>query len=410
MSHASTNWLSLELALEQIQSLAHLTLETELVPLATCCGRVLAEPIDSPIDVPAFANSAMDGYAIRFDDVEQCETLTIIGESFAGTAFNGTVGRGQCVRIMTGAVLPEGADTVVMQENTVVNDNAIRLTDSVRRAEAVRPIGNDIRLGCTVLEKHKLMTSLDIGLLASLGIASVLVYKPLRVAVFSTGDELTVAGEPLKPGHIYDSNRPMLLSMLQQSHYEVVDFGIIPDQKQALRDAFARANHCADIVICSGGVSVGEADYTKQILAEVGQVDFWKIAIKPGKPLAIGRLSNSLFIGLPGNPVSAMVTYLQIAEHALDLMSGLHPEPHLRLPATANEDFRKRPGRLDFQRAFCWVDDRGELRVKPSGNQSSGVLSSFSKSNCFAVLEKERGLVEAGERVMIELLDHRVHS
>ncbi len=408
MSLSSPNWLPLDQALNKLASLIQPVTEKETVSVTECCGRVLAQPVYSPINVPAFANSAMDGYAMRYADIGQVEYFESIGESFAGSPFSGEVEAGQCVRIMTGAVIPRGADTVVMQENTAQMDGKITVVAPVRRGEAVRPVGNDIRQDALVLEQNKRLTPLDVGLLSSLGIATIDVLKNLTVAVMSTGDELTQPASGLIPGHIYDSNRPMLLAMLAQRGYQTIDLGIVPDDKQALRDAFEQADNNADLVLCSGGVSVGEADYTKDVLEEIGQVDFWKIAIKPGKPLAFGRLSKSLFVGLPGNPVSAMVTYLQIAEAALDLMSGQQPISRLRLTAIADEDFRKRPGRLDFQRALCWAGHDGDLRVKPMGNQSSGVLSSFSQSNCFAVLELERGSVFAGEQVTIELFDSRL--
>lgn len=227
-------------------------------------------------------------------------------------------------------------------------------------------------------------------------------FRRLRVAVFSTGDELLGAGETLRPGCIYDSNRPMLTAMLKSLQYDVIDLGKVQDCKDKLRDMFANADSQADVIITTGGVSVGEADYTRVILEELGEIGFWKIAMKPGKPLAFGRLSNSVFFGLPGNPVSAAATFIQVATPALAALSGASPEESVPIPAVAGSRFRKRPGRTDFQRARYWVDESGVLKVKPSGSQSSGVLSTFALSNCFAVLEQQRGNVDEDERVWIQ--------
>ncbi|MDM7860459.1 molybdopterin molybdotransferase MoeA [Alteromonas sp. ASW11-36] len=399
-------WLPLAEALEKMAEVIEPISDVETIAISEAKGRVAALDVASPINVPPFANSAMDGYAIRFADVEHREPLQVIGKSFAGEPFTGKVGPRQCVRIMTGAALPAGVDTVVMQENVSVEGDTIQLTGSVRFKEAVRPVGDDIKQHSTILVAGKKIAPIDIGLLASLGIAQVTVKRQLRVAIFSSGDELTLPGYPLKEGHIYDSNRFALIAMLEALDYDVMDLGIVPDEMDALRSAFAKADESADLVLCSGGVSVGDADYTKDVLAEMGQVEFWKLAIKPGKPLALGRLPNSIFIGLPGNPVSAVVTFIQVAQAALGMLSGELPKQDLALPAVAAERFRKRPGRLDFQRAYCWTDESGQLLVRPAGKQTSGVLSSFTHSNCFACLELERGPVDEGEKVNLLLFDH----
>ncbi len=400
------NWLPLAAALEKMAEVIEPISDTETIAISAAKGRIAAQNVYSPINVPPFANSAMDGYAIRFADVEHDMPLNVVGKSLAGEPFAGEVGAMQCVRIMTGGVLPTGADTVVMQENVSGNGDAIQLTDSVRYQEAVRPVGDDIKKDSTVLVAGKKIAPIDIGLLASLGIAEVVVKRQLTVAIFSSGDELTLPGKPLQEGHIYDSNRFALIAMLAELDYTVVDLGIVPDDLHALRLAFARADESADLVLCSGGVSVGEADYTRDVLAEMGQVEFWKLAIKPGKPLALGRLPNSIFIGLPGNPVSAVVTFVQVAQTALSLLSGQTPQTRMQLSAVAAERFRKRPGRLDFQRAYCWTDASGQLLIRPAGKQTSGVLSSFTQSNCFACLELERGPVAEGEAVKVEMFDH----
>lgn len=403
-SSQSPKWLPLQDALAQIRTLITPIQETQSVNIEHAKAMIAASDVVSPINVPPFDNSAMDGYALRQGDTLENNRFKVVGTSWAGTPFDGEVGINQCVRIMTGAQMPKGADAVVMQENTKAQDETVILIAEVRPSEAVRPKGDDIPEGRVVLAKGEKITAYHIGLLASLGIAQVAVYRPIKLALFSSGDELTLPGQSLKPGHIYDSNRFVLSALMSDWAIEINDLGIIPDDEDALRDAFVKADSENDIVLCSGGVSVGDADYTKSILDELGQVDFWKIAIKPGKPLAFGRLPNSIFIGLPGNPVSAVVTFMQVASPALNTLSGANSVSKLTLHATSAEPFRKRPGRLDFQRAYCWTDEAGKLWVKPSGKQSSGVLSTFTDANCLAVLALERGNIEQGESIPIELL------
>jgi molybdopterin molybdotransferase len=362
--------------------------------------RVIAQDIISPINVPAYDNSAMDGYALRYADFLTNNTLVQIGKSFAGNNFEGVIRQGQCIRIMTGAQIPEGADTVVMQENTTVNEDQITFLEA-RQGDAIRPAGDDIPKGAIVLHAGASISPIDIGLLASLGIASIPVYRQLKVAVFSTGDELLAVGSPPREDRIFDTNRPMLVAMLSRLGAEVMDLGIIVDDKEKIRCAFEYANKHADCVVTSGGVSVGEADYTREILEEYGTIDFWKLAIKPGKPLAFGRLSDSIFFGLPGNPVSSAVTFDQIAAPALRYLAGCNVSPPQLLPAIAATPFKKRSGRTDYQRANYFVNEQGQIGVATTGSQSSGVLSCFRQSNCYVVLENQRGNVAEGEAVQI---------
>lgn len=371
-----------------------------LCELGEALGRVIAKDIVSPINVPAYDNSAMDGYALRYNDYLASSTLTLAGKSFAGAKFTGTMQEGECVRIMTGAEIPKGADTVVMQENAVANDKQITF-NSASKGDAIRPAGDDIKQGATILHVGDRINAIDIGLLASLGVSSIPVYRKLRVAVFSTGDELLAVGEQPRNDRIFDSNRPMLLAMLSKMAVDIIDMGIIEDDKAQIKAAVEYANQQADCVITSGGVSVGEADYTREILEEYGNVDFWKLAIKPGKPLAFGRLPNSLFFGLPGNPVSSAVTFDQIAAPALAILAGCKIQAPVLLPAIAASIFKKRPGRTDYQRAHYFINENGQVSVETLGSQSSGVLSCFRKSNCYAVLESERGSVSVGESVHI---------
>lgn len=375
---------------------------TEIVycKLSDALDRVIAKNIISPINVPAYDNSAMDGYAINYDDYVASNTLVQVGKSFAGNKFEGSMNKGECVRIMTGAEIPEGADTVIMQENATVNGNKITFSKA-SRGDAIRPAGDDIKQGAVVMQAGDRISAIDIGLLASLGFDNIPVYRKLKVAVFSTGDELLAVGTAPRSDRIFDTNRPMLVAMLSRLGAEVLDMGIIEDNKSDIKAAFERANQYADCVITSGGVSVGEADYTRDILQEYGTVDFWKLAIKPGKPLAFGRLPDSIFFGLPGNPVSAAVTFDQIAVPALACLAGCKSTTPVLLSALAMCDFKKRAGRTDYQRAHFFVNDSGQICVESSGSQSSGVLSCFSTSNCYAVLENERGRVSQGESVNV---------
>ena len=392
--------MPIEQAIQMIRDTINPISDVTDCPLNEALDRVIAQDIFSPINVPAYDNSAMDGYALKYADFLQSKTLLQVGKSFAGNSFKGQVKAGECVRIMTGAEIPEGTDTVVMQENASVKEQEITFLQA-NKGDAIRPAGDDIKKGAIVLHAGAKISPIDIGLLASLGFASVPVFRQLKVAVFSTGDELLAVGSTPRDDRIFDTNRPMLVAMLSKLGAEVFDLGIIPDSKDLIRAAFEQANELADCVVTSGGVSVGEADYTREILEEYGSIDFWKLAIKPGKPLAFGRLPNSLFFGLPGNPVSSAVTFDQIAAPALRYLAGGTAKTANFLPAKAATPFRKRPGRTDYQRAFYFVNEDGELGVETTGSQSSGVLSCFRQSNCYAVLEKERGKVSEGETVQI---------
>ena len=402
--------MPVELAMEKIwQTIQPLT-ETEILPLTQLVGRVLAEDICSPIDVPGYDNSAMDGYALCTEDLKKHHKLKQIGKSYAGNPFKGSVAQGQCVRIMTGACIPHGVDAVVMQENALAENGMIQIQTPVKPGEAIRRRGEDICQGQKVLSKGHKVSAVDVGLLASIGVTKVPVFRFVKVAIFSTGDELYQPGETLPDGCIYDSNRFALQALLHQVGMQVIDLGVIEDDPDSIRNAFLQADQQADVVITSGGVSVGEADFTREILEQLGEIDFWKLAIKPGKPLAFGRLPNSYFFGLPGNPVSSMVTFHQIALPSLQWLSGKTPSPRTRLKARASKAFKKRPGRTDFQRGIYIQDNQGNLSVSPLSNQSSGVLSSFYQANCYVVLENERGHVAEGENVTIELFDSLLNA
>ncbi|HEJ7943882.1 TPA: molybdopterin molybdotransferase MoeA [Serratia liquefaciens] len=404
MDHCHTSDLiSLEQALEKMLSQISPLQQSESIALTAAAGRITAAPVISPIDVPPFANSAMDGYAVRLADLQANALLPVAGKAFAGAPFDGDWPAGTCVRIMTGAPVPAGAEAVIMQEQAEVGDAGVRFTAEVQAGQNIRLAGEDIRQGAGVLPAGIRLGAAQLPLLASLGVAEVQVVRKLKVAVFSTGDELQPVGQPLQAGQIYDTNRFAVRLMLEQLGCETLDLGIIRDDQNALRAAFEQADRQADVVISSGGVSVGEADYTKQMLDELGEVGFWKLAIKPGKPFAFGKLKQAWFCGLPGNPVSAALTFYQLVQPLLAKLAG-HSDWHLppRLQARALTPLKKAPGRLDFQRGVFSSNAQDELEVSTTGHQGSHVFSSFSQGNCFIVLERERGSVAVGEKVDIE--------
>ncbi|MDN3639068.1 molybdopterin molybdotransferase MoeA [Simiduia curdlanivorans] len=376
--------------------------EQETVTLDLALDRILAQDIKAPIDVPGYDNSAMDGYALRFNDIATNHEFERIGKAFAGEAFDGRVGKGKCVRIMTGAPIPAGADTVVMQEDIQTQGKMIKLLHpaSVKLGQHVRTQGADILTGHIVLTKGKRLGPTDIGLLASLGLSKIPLIRRLKVAILSTGSELKTPGQGLERGQIYDSNRYVLHAMLERLNVEIMDLGIVPDQPSALEEAFTIAAEQADLIFSSGGVSVGEADYTREILERMGDIAFWKIAIKPGKPLAFGKLGKAYFFGLPGNPVSATLTFHQVALPALQLLAGEKAIEPIRLHASVKNKLRKRPGRTDFQRAYLSATPSG-LEVSADSDQSSGVLSSYTSANCYIKLDQFACDQDKGERVEV---------
>ncbi|WP_122033104.1 molybdopterin molybdotransferase MoeA [Aliivibrio sp. EL58] len=410
---ATQGLIPVETALETLLSQVSPISSTSTLALADAIGFVLAEDICSPINVPPFANSAMDGYAVRISDLKQSLTLPLAGKSFAGTPFEGQWPEKTTIRIMTGAKIPEGCDAVIMQELT--SDSEGNITFDLTLADVkpqtnIRPIGDDVAQGQTVLAKGHRLTPRDIPLIASLGINDIPVVNKPKVAFFSTGDELKPLGQPLEDGQIYDSNRYGIKVLIERFGCEAIDLGIIPDCPETLKEVFLKADKEADVVVTSGGVSVGEADYTKDILDELGQIGFWKLAIKPGKPFAFGNLPDSYFCGLPGNPVSAMLTMYVLVQPMLAKLAGhTQWEAPKAIPAVATTLFKKRPGRTDYQRGIYSINTQGQFEVATTGNQGSGAFSSMSMANCFVVLERERGRVEAGEMVTIELFNSSLY-
>jgi molybdopterin molybdotransferase len=376
--------------------------DTERVPVRSALGRVLAEEIVPRINVPAHDNSAMDGYAVRFADVDK--PLTEIGTALAGKPYGGTVGPAQCVRIMTGAVMPAGADTVVIQEVVKREGGRIIVPPGQKRAQNVRYAGEDLKIGVPVLTAGKHLRPAELGLIASLGIGEARVMRRLRVAFFSTGDELASIGTALEEGEVYDSNRYTLHGMLARLGVEITDLGVVRDDPKALEAALRKAAN-ADAIVTTGGVSVGEADFVKQLMAKLGEVLFWKIAMRPGRPMAFGRIGDAFLFGLPGNPVAVMVTFYEFVRDALLHLSGRRDDYAIPLlQAVAADNLRKVPGRTEYQRGVLFRE--GDVwKARITGQQGSGVLRSMAEANCFIVLEHERGAVKAGEPVAVQLME-----
>ncbi len=394
-----------EKALENIFNAIIPNSETESLPVRKALGRVLANDIKSEINVPTGRNSAMDGYAIKSSDLPEHEIkkLNLIGTCLAGKPFRDSVNAGECVRIMTGAIMPEGTDTVVIQEQAIVVGDCIDIGNDTKPGGNVRQAGEDLAIGDLVLEKGMRLTPADIGLLASLGYSEVPVFKNIKVAFFSTGDELRSVGEELEDGAIYDSNRYTLYGMLARLGVEIIDMGVVRDDKELLERAFIEAAGEADVLVTSGGVSVGDADYIKEILEKQGTVDFWKVAMKPGRPLTFGKLDSTYFFGLPGNPVSVMVTFYQFVQPALKKLMGETVYSPIMMKVPCISKLKKRPGRVEYQRGVLEQDENGRMIVRKTGKQGSGILRSMADANCFIVLPLESEGVTPDEMVDVQL-------
>jgi molybdopterin molybdotransferase len=393
--------------------------DIETVSLDQAINRVLAEDVLSPIDVPSADNSAMDGFAFNGQclDTQSPEiSLRVIGTAFAGKPYTGSIGQGECLKIMTGALMPSNCDTVIPQELTESDDQVvIRFKQNqLKSGDNRRLRGEDLEQGKPAIVTGRLLRPSDLGLAASLGIAQLQVHRKLKVAILSSGDELRSLGQPLDSGSIYDSNRYSLTGLLNRLNMDIIDCGIVRDDPASLKEAFCNAAQKADVLISSGGVSVGEADFTKQIMQELGDVGFWKIAMRPGRPMAFGTLKpvpgksparKTLFFGLPGNPVAVMVTFYQFVRAALLQLNGASQTEVPLTQAISETAIRKKPGRTEFQRAILGRSPDGRPSVRLTGSQGAGILRSMSEANCFVILHHEQGNVAAGDWVDVALFD-----
>jgi molybdopterin molybdotransferase len=404
--------------LEESKALAS-PADIETVGLDQALNRILAEDLLSPIDVPAADNSAMDGFAFAGNCLDTSNpdiTLQIVGTAFAGKPYEGDLQAGECLKIMTGALMPPTCDTVIPQEFTsALSATQIQFKrDQLKRGDNRRLRGEDLQSGKSAIDAGRLLRPSDLGLAASLGIATLKVKRKIRVAILSSGDELRSLGEALETGSIYDSNRYSLTGLLKRLDVDIVDCGIVRDDPAALKQAFCEAAKHADVLISSGGVSAGEADFTKQIMQELGDVGFWKIAMRPGRPMAFGILRpvqgqmhprKTLFFGLPGNPVAVMVTFYQFVRAALLQLGGAN-ETHIPLTQAISVDgIRKKPGRTEFQRAILSRGADGKPIVRLTGSQGAGILRSMSEANCFVILAHDQGNIAAGEWVDVALFE-----
>lgn len=409
------NALSVALARKAIEGFITPIDKLEVVPLRRALDRVLARDVISPIDVPAHDNAAMDGWAVRYADLDadSPKAFEPIGTALAGKPFTGRVSTNQAVRIMTGAVMPPGCDTVVIQELVATQGKRIILPprqqsnqqQGQQQGQHRRLRGEDLSAGKPALPAGRLLGPTELGLLASLGVADIPVQRRLRVAFFSTGDELRSIGEPLDPGCVYDSNRFTLIGMLTRLGVELIDLGVVPDSPQALEAAVRDASQQADAIISSGGVSVGEADYTRDIMQRLGEVAFWTIAMRPGRPMAFGRIGQASYFGLPGNPVAVMITFLFFVRDALIRQSGATPRPVLPVSVRSTTAIRKKAGRTEYQRAIAQIGQDGVLQARLTGSQGSGVLRSMSEANCLLVLRHDQGDIASGDLVDAMLFD-----
>ena len=405
-SQESSPMLRIEDALARIKNTIHPLKASETVLLKDALGRILLEAVYAPINSPNETNSAMDGYAFSSAEITKGRefSLNLIGTSWAGRPFKGVLQAGQCIRVFTGAVVPSEADSIIMQEHVESDGQWIHFPIDTIGGQHIREVGEDMQQGSLLFASPKKLNAIDLGLLASAGVCEVSVSRPVKIAFFSTGDELTELGKPLFSGQIYDSNRYALHGLLNDINYIVTDMGVIGDDKQLLEESFIEAAKNHDVIITTGGVSVGEADYVKEILSRCGEVNFWKIAIKPGKPLAFGKIGDCYFFGLPGNPVAVIVTFQYIVSPALKHLLGATETKTIKLAAICTSTLKKAPGRQEYQRGILRQDAAGNFFVASSGKQGSNIMKSLSEANCYIVLPVACEGIQAGERVMIDLI------
>lgn len=404
----SPAFLSVIQGQEKILSLVNTVSEIEACKIENAYGRVLAEDIISPVNVPQYTNSAMDGYAIRSDDVDR-DSYQVVAEVMAGHAYDQPLEVGQAVKIMTGAPTPLNGDTVVMREQASQEGDKVTFNSAnIKAGQNVRQAGEDLAIGSDVFTAGTRLASPEMGMIASLGFGEANVFRKLKVAVFSTGDEVQAPGTEQKANSIYDSNRFTIMGMLEKLGCEILDFGILEDNEQLMIEALENASAQADVVMTSGGVSVGDADYIKLALDKLGQIDFWRINMRPGRPLAFGQINNKPFFGLPGNPVAVMVSFINFVEPAMRKMQGEQGWKPLKVNAIANESLRSRQGRTEFSRGLYELDETGRLTVRTTGKQGSGILRSMSEANCLIEISPAIDTVKAGESVTIIPLQGRI--
>ena len=402
---AANPWLPLQDALNLLRSSAPLPAESVSVPLLEALNRVASQDVFAPVNVPPCDNSAMDGYVMHADDAQMGKQLPVVARIFAGDSKDYAIARGECARIMTGAPIPAMCNAVFMQEDVTAQDDQITLNETVGAGANIRPVGADIVSGDCIIKAGTRLTPAHLTLLSSLGLAKVSVYPSITVGLLATGDELKAAGEPLAKGQIYESNRIGVAALLHQCQVTLIDYGIVPDHPQTIRETLETAAQQCDLVISSGGVSVGDADFIKDILAELGDVAFWKVAIKPGKPFAFGHINNALFCGLPGNPVSAYVTTEQLVVPLIRQLQGEQVCAHSHrqhIPAVLSTSIKRRPGRLDFQRATFHLDADNKVVVTPHAKQSSGVMTGIVQANCYMLIPADVSELQAGDSIMIQ--------
>jgi molybdopterin molybdotransferase len=405
LSEYDPNAMTIEVARKYIHNFLKANSKTEYVNTEDALNRILGETIISKINVPNYDNSAMDGFAFNLDSLKEKNTLEVATTILAGDLSKQKIKPGFAAQVMTGSKIPNGTDTVLPFELVKQENDSIVINEIPKKGANIRRLGEDIKKNGEVLKKGVFLRPAEIGLIASIGISKVKVFKKIKVSFFSTGDEVVKAGQPIKSGQVYDSNHFTIQSMLKRINVECVDLGIIPDDKKLIEKTFKNAAKISDAIITTGGVSVGKADFMKDVLKKLGKVLFWKLSIKPGRPMAYGAFKTTPYFGLPGNPVAAMITFYQLVQPALKYLMG-HDDYKLPmlLKAKCVTPIKKRPGRMEFQRGF-FISSNGELSVKPTPHQGSAILSSMSKANCLIVLDIDQKSIKVDDYVNIQLME-----
>ena len=405
LSEYDPNAMTIDIARKYIHKFLEINLKTEYVKTEDALNRILSETIISKINVPNYNNSAMDGFAFNLKSLKEKNTLEVSTTILAGNLSKQKIKAGFAAQVMTGSKIPNGTDTVLPFELVKQENNSIVINELPKKRANIRKLGEDIKKNGEVLKQGTFLRPAEIGLIASIGISKIKVFKKLKVSFFSTGDEVVKAGQPIKSGQVYDSNHYTIQSMLKRINIDCIDLGIIPDNKKLIEKTLKKATKLSDAIITTGGVSVGKADYMKDILKKIGRVLFWKLSIKPGRPMAYGVFQTTPYFGLPGNPVAAMITFYQLVQPALKhLMGHVDYKPPPLIKAKCRKPVSKKPGRMEFQRGLLTIKNEG-LFVEPTPHQGSAVLSSMSKANCLIVLDMDQGSIKVDEYVNIQLME-----